>query len=119
MIRRSSFAEKEHIRSTPELLSRISPMAGTEARQARDERGVPGAFTLIAASSKDTKNEPSKKLSFHFTSFHRCPHLSVQWGGWVLQLKTNAFNKIANPFFCGPRISLQNLAFFQTKSRNF
>ena len=36
-------------------------------------------------------------------------------GGRVLQLKTNAVNKRAKWFFCGPLISLQKLAFSQIK----
>jgi len=63
--------------------------------------------------------DPEK--TFHFLSFPFIAGVAsaCNGGSRVLQLKTNVINKITKRFFCGSLISLQKLAFFQTKIAQF
>ena len=86
----------------------------------RDERWVCSPFTLIVASRRDIKNGLRQNLSFPFTLLAPIGVVSTCNGSTrVLQVKTNAVNKIANRFFCGLLISLQNIAFFQSQIAQF
>src|SRR5215510_8101293 len=86
----------------------------------RDERWVCGPFILIAASRRDIKNGLRQNLSFPFTLLAPIGVVSTSNGGTrVLQVKTNAVNKIANRFFCGLFLfPCKTLHFFKAKSRN-
>jgi hypothetical protein len=96
----------------PRPLAAKEPLPPRPA-DARDERGVPAPFTLIAASRKDNQNGPRQNLSFPFIA------PPCNGGSPVLQLKTNTVNKIANLVFCGPLVSLQNVAFLQSTIAQF
>ena len=119
-IHRYTAAVMEYMPSNAESVASLASGPGLvrqrNGRQARDERGVPGIFTLIAACKRDIRNALCQNLSVPFIAGAAS---ACNGGSRALQPKANRVNKIDKSFFTGPLISLQNIAFSQSKIAQF
>jgi len=119
-IHRYTAAAMEYMPSNAESVASLASGPGLvrqrKGRQAHDERGVPGIFTPIAACKRDIKNGLCQNLSLPFIAGVAS---ACNGGSRALQPKANRVNKIDKSFFTGPLISLQNIAFSQSKIAQF